>query len=299
MEEGALLCTSCGAEVREVRPSPAAYREPAPPAELHAPVEVNPGPRCLAHPTMPVVGACPRCGKDVCIRCAPEAMNDDFTCPDCRLLTPAHVKAPAGATCAVHAGAPALFTCNRCGSFACASCTHALRAAPGLCLKCAEGTAHRLGTRGARFLANLLDQVVILVPLVIAPVLVGVFGRTAAGHENPYLGALLVVGMGGGLVVGAIVQLVAQLRWDQSVGKRLLKLKVVRVNGAPMELWRLLILRNLVLQALVQLCGLVGLLDALMIFGAEQRCLHDYLADSIVIDVSDQAPSSSDPERPA
>jgi hypothetical protein len=36
--------------------------------------------------------------------------------------------------------------------------------------------------------------------------------------------------------------------------------------------------------AIAQLCGLVGLVDALMIFGDEQRCLHDYLADSIVVE---------------
>jgi len=59
----------------------------------------------------------------------------------------------------------------------------------------------------------------------------------------------------------------------------------VRLDGQPIGLWRLLLLRNVMVQVVAQLCGVIGLIDVLMIFGDEQRCLHDYLADSMVIDV--------------
>ena len=65
-----------------------------------------------------------------------------------------------------------------------------------------------------------------------------------------------------------------------------MKLKVVRSDGSPVELWRIILLRNVALQVAAQLCGFIGIIDALMIFGDQQRCLHDYLADSIVVEAS-------------
>jgi hypothetical protein len=32
---------------------------------------------------MPVAGTCPRCGKFVCARCAPRALDNDLMCTDC------------------------------------------------------------------------------------------------------------------------------------------------------------------------------------------------------------------------
>ena len=50
--------------------------------------------------------------------------------------------------------------------------------------------------------------------------------------------------------------------------KRLLGIKVVRLSGQPIELWRLILLRNIAIHAIAQLCGLVGIVDAVMIFSA-------------------------------
>jgi hypothetical protein len=77
----------------------------------------------------------------------------------------------------------------------------------------------------------------------------------------------------------------AQVSWGQSIGKRMTGIKVVRTDGSPIELWRLILMRNLLMSILGTACNLVSLGDALMIFTQDQRCLHDYLADSIVIDV--------------
>jgi uncharacterized RDD family membrane protein YckC len=89
------------------------------------------------------------------------------------------------------------------------------------------------------------------------------------------------------LLVGCGAQIVAQATWGQSLGKRLLKIKVVRLSGQPMELWRILILRNLVVHVVSQACGIVALVDALLIFGEDQRCIHDHLADSKVVVAQD------------
>src|SRR6266536_2423212 len=93
LEEGTLACSFCGAVVSA---PPREERRPT----WSAPQEVLAGPQCLEHPGMPLLGKCPRCGRDVCVRCAPDAINDRLTCTRCVGLTESHPRAPEGAVCA-------------------------------------------------------------------------------------------------------------------------------------------------------------------------------------------------------
>ena len=87
----------------------------------------------------------------------------------------------------------------------------------------------------------------------------------------------------------AIYQWILIATTGQTLAKRWLKMKIVKVDGTPVDFVSGVILRSWVVQALSAIPmvgGLVGLIDALMIFGAEQRCLHDHIAGTIVIDVT-------------
>lgn len=203
------------------------------------------------------------------------------------------MQAPVGAQCAVHPQVAAAVICERCGSFACSPCV-AFSPTGSLCARCQ--VAHKpLGSRGLRFLANIVDSLVFSVP-VIASVFLSVMVAAALGTEGggkkddlgPLVFVLALFFMFGGVVAGAAVQVLMQHKYGQSVGKRLLKLRVVRVDGSPVELWRLVLLRNVVPHVAGQLCGLIGLIDAIFIFGADQRCLHDLVADTIVVDVTNE-----------
>lgn len=72
----------------------------------------------------------------------------------------------------------------------------------------------------------------------------------------------------------------------QTIGKMLLHIRIVRSDGSPASLARLAGLRyfaNSVL-ALIPVVGWIyGLVDALMIFRQSRKCVHDNLADTIVI----------------
>lgn len=76
----------------------------------------------------------------------------------------------------------------------------------------------------------------------------------------------------------------------QTLGKQLLGIQIVDGLGAPAGFLRALLLRSWVFGVLVSLAngllggagGLLSLADVLMIFGAEQRCLHDRLAGTWV-----------------
>ena len=66
---------------------------------------------------------------------------------------------------------------------------------------------------------------------------------------------------------------------------------MIRSDGSEAELWRLIFLRGLPqwlvsgLGNLLPIINLLTLADVLFIFGKPRRCLHDYIADTIVVTV--------------
>src|SRR5687767_7678805 len=98
LEQGNLVCAACGTRVPDVAPTVALAAPPVTQPISDADYVMK-GPACTVHAGMPLVGSCPRCAKSVCIRCAPEAARDVFTCTDCHGLTVAHQHAPQDAKC--------------------------------------------------------------------------------------------------------------------------------------------------------------------------------------------------------
>lgn len=93
----------------------------------------------------------------------------------------------------------------------------------------------------------------------------------------------------GGLLLGIAVALInAYLvqQNGQTIGKKALDIKIVRADGARVTLARVFFLRyllNTVFSMVPFFGGLYALIDILFIFGEPRRCVHDYLADTIVI----------------
>jgi uncharacterized RDD family membrane protein YckC len=70
----------------------------------------------------------------------------------------------------------------------------------------------------------------------------------------------------------------------QTVGKLVVRAKIVNLEGEVPNFAKLVILRY-ILPALLAQFPLIGLIDVLMIFGKERRCLHDYMAGTRVVNV--------------
>ena len=72
----------------------------------------------------------------------------------------------------------------------------------------------------------------------------------------------------------------------QTIGKRICNIKIVRSDGTPADIQRILIYRYLP-QWLIPQVPIVGgffpLIDAVLIFRESRKCLHDDIADTIVI----------------
>jgi uncharacterized RDD family membrane protein YckC len=142
------------------------------------------------------------------------------------------------------------------------------------------------GTRlGAAFLDGAIIAAMVALPAVIALLVTGVAsgGRDAA-TEWVILVSLMPTLIG--MVVWAWLTVKFVRGNGQTIAKKILGIKVVRRDGSPASLGRIFWLRNIVnsLASAIPLLGaFYGLIDVAFIFGESRQCLHDKIADTIVV----------------
>jgi uncharacterized RDD family membrane protein YckC len=152
---------------------------------------------------------------------------------------------------------------------------------------------------GSRLGAAMIDGLIFGIPFI--PCYVVAFraitisraGVGGHGGTNPFAVWAAMAASGGWFYLGvaaAIVSLsVTTLfvhRNGQTIGKKLVGIKVVRTDESRATLARIFWLRYFVSTLLSLIPGVgsfYGLIDLLMIFGKARRCCHDYIADTIVI----------------
>jgi uncharacterized RDD family membrane protein YckC len=145
-----------------------------------------------------------------------------------------------------------------------------------------------LADRGARFGASILDTfffgLMVYMPFIIALVTLGSFGQTPPSESDVILAMFGSAGLVGlaGFAVWFGLTITYMKRNGQSIAKKMLSIKVVRSDGSPASLGRLVLLRN-VLNLFISVVPLYGIIDSLFIFGEARQCLHDKIADTIVI----------------
>jgi uncharacterized RDD family membrane protein YckC len=152
--------------------------------------------------------------------------------------------------------------------------------------------ASELASRSARLGAVIVDSLVGFIWFM--PAYVTNFATLAQqSRGNPMAvwvnlaktGGWFYLGLLGALVVLAI-DLTLLARNGQTIGKKLLGIKVVRVDGSPVSLFRVFFVRyvcNTFLTLIPLVGSLYSLVDCLMIFGESRRTVHDRIADTIVI----------------
>jgi len=122
-----------------------------------------------------------------------------------------------------------------------------------------------------------------------------------------------------GYAVGAALLGLVLLQWflitrrGQSLGKMVVRSRIVRTNGAPLGFVHGVALRNWVLSGPGHLMTMldvpqdsvlqyiyiaVWLIGVLLIYRADRRCLHDHLANTKVIDVSPRVAVPESPRPP-
>lgn len=149
----------------------------------------------------------------------------------------------------------------------------------------ATGT-FELGGRGQRFVAAFADGLILgaIYYALAFTVLSSVLPDPRTGANATIGGTILSILVY--VVLFALVQGWFLVKQGQTIGKKLLGLRIVRPDGQIPDAMRVIGLRYLLFWVvlLIPFIGaLVVLLDVLLIFRDSRKCLHDNVADTIVI----------------
>lgn len=139
-------------------------------------------------------------------------------------------------------------------------------------------------SRGIRLGGWAIDAVIgILLSL---PIMIAAgFNFLAMLDPNLLLGAAGLLTLLG-FIAWAVVTVVLVKRNGQTIGKKLVGIKVVRSDGSRASLGRIFWLRNVVnvLPGFIPLAGsFYFFIDHGFIFGEKRKCVHDMIADTIVV----------------
>jgi uncharacterized RDD family membrane protein YckC len=147
-----------------------------------------------------------------------------------------------------------------------------------------SGAEHELAGRGTRLVAVIFDSLIMGV-MVYAPFFIVAIFMGGLGDSGQLNGAAVLTGLGlssVGLIAWTWITIANVVRNGQTIAKMAMGIKVVRRDGSPVSLGRIFWLRNVV-NILLGIIPLYGLIDALLIFGETRQCVHDKLADTIVV----------------
>ena len=140
--------------------------------------------------------------------------------------------------------------------------------------------------RGVRLAAVILDGIVVMTAVYV-PIIVGVVSAGLVGSGPPPAELPLELAVGSGVAfVGFVLWVVFTIMYvsanGQTIAKKWLNIKVVRADGSRASLGRIFLLRNF-LNIALSLVPLYGIIDSLYIFSESRQCLHDKIADTIVV----------------
>lgn len=156
--------------------------------------------------------------------------------------------------------------------------------APGARLEDAPPLHNALADRWMRLVGAFIDGMLLMAILMPMLWFGGYFEGMLRGEQPPFAEQAFWAGIG--FVVFVLVQGYPLQATGQTWGKKLLKMKIVGLDGGKPGFGKLLALRYLSTQVinLVPVVGpLYNLVNVLFIFGDERRCLHDRIAGTRVV----------------
>ena len=149
------------------------------------------------------------------------------------------------------------------------------------------------GGRWRRFFAGMIDALfncAIIFPVMFASIgfdgYVAAIVRVTQGGSKWDMYAALFRASAPGYVVLILIQGSLLYLFGQSVGKKLLGLRIVRMDGSRVGFPRLFFVRSgsaAVVGFIPSVGGLLALVDAGMIFRDSHQALHDQIADTVVV----------------
>lgn len=148
-----------------------------------------------------------------------------------------------------------------------------------------SGSEVELASRGKRLAAALIDGLIAMVCGVLFWVIMGKWDAMLTGAYQPGIGMNLLGAVFGFAIFAAIHGHFLKTR-GQTLGKMALNIRIVRLDGTLERFIPLFGKRYVAIGAvtLIPVIGLVvALVDVLMIFRSDRRCLHDLIAGTRVV----------------
>ena len=153
-------------------------------------------------------------------------------------------------------------------------------ATPQAAVDDAPAGAIELADRGTRLGAAMIDGICFAGLGILGAILIPALKDSPTAAM--VLGAVMVIGILA--VIGINLWLLSTQA--ATIGKRALNIRIARTDGTQPSLSRLIFIRSLpqwLVSAIPYLGSLLQLVDVLFIFGEERRCVHDRIADTIVV----------------
>lgn len=144
----------------------------------------------------------------------------------------------------------------------------------------------RLGAAIFDYMLVFAATIPLAVGIVIVAVLLGVNPSSPGADVAPFIGAIAL-----SMVLFTLINYSPLTHSGQTWGKKLCGIKIVCTDGSPADLFRLVGARYVLFAALapIPVLNIAYLLNVLYIFGSERRCLHDVIADTIVVKANQDA----------
>lgn len=140
-----------------------------------------------------------------------------------------------------------------------------------------------LADRGTRLGAAIIDGILLVA---LNYFIAMAFGINMFSIAEPPTAATQAVLAGIGLVVFLAINGYLLAKNGQTVGKKVLSIKIVRSDGSKITLGRIIGLRwfPMMIAGFIPIFGpIISLVNVLFIFRESRKCLHDNIADSIVV----------------
>ncbi len=140
-----------------------------------------------------------------------------------------------------------------------------------------------LAGRGHRFGASVIDGVVELILFFAIAYAVGIYNVVLA-DKHEFLVGILTTTLG--FVVFAVIQSYFLMKNGQTIGKKIVGIRIVDLDGNVPGLLTLLGRRYApihIVQAIPVAGSLLPLIDVLFIFREDRRCVHDFIAKTKVV----------------
>ena len=141
-----------------------------------------------------------------------------------------------------------------------------------------------LAGRVARLLAYLADAGISL--LAVSPIFVAAMWMKGSGGTAK-VGAITLLVLSLVALIALLVRNVQLLsRYGQTIGKRWIGIRIVCTDGSDASLSRILLRRGFIpglIGGIPYVGPVFALINLLWIFGEEKRCLHDLIADTMVV----------------